>query len=108
MTADETTVAYNDDDLVYVDPKLKLVIGPIEYDKKGAVLKKEMVIEHKDDAEDDGAKKRRRKPKKRYYPWCSYKTAKKVYRIEGKQSDHEEYKSFDDVLKLALKEPFWE
>lgn len=105
-------VTYSDDDMVYVDPKKKLVIGKVEWTKDGVVKKKEMPAdsapEDFGDEDDDGKKKRKRKPKKRYYPACSYRTAKRSFHVEGKYKEGEEYGKFDDILKKALADPYWD
>ena len=108
MTSEpETIPVFSDDDLVYVDPQKKMVIGPIEFTKKGTVEKKEMLVEvESTDASEKP--KRRRSPKKRYYPWCSYKTAKKIYRVEGKYIEPDNHKPFEEVLSLALDHAFWD
>ena len=95
---------YNDDDLVYVDAQKKVIIGPVEWDNTGNAVKKQNVYVPKE-GEDEDAKKRRTFIK--YFPWCSYKTAKRVYHIEGKYVEQGEYESFDVILEKALKEPYW-
>lgn len=108
---------YKDDDLVYIDPKNRKVIGVVEWQENGKPKKVEMTepddsIGHDDDEEEQKSKKtkkgRSRKKKKRYYPWMSYRTAKKMYKIEGKVREEEGNKEFDEVLALALDQPFWD
>lgn len=108
---------YKDDDLVYIDPAKKAVVGKVEFDKNGKPIKKEMVIDdskntdesdEKDKEKGKGRGKRRSRNKKQYYIWGTYRSAKKMYNIEGKWREEEENKTFDDALQLALKEPYWD
>ena len=98
--------AYTDDDLVYVDPAKRTVVAKVTFDSNGKPEELEMVIEDKKGAEKDAPKKK--KPRKRYYPWGTYRTMKKQYRIEGKEKEIENYKKLDDAIKLAVEEPFWD
>lgn len=129
-----TPGTYQDDDLVYVDPDLRVVVGKVEFDEKGNAKKLERPsrdvetdddesdakIEAKDDKPAEAAKPepkgrgrgrdRRppRKPRKRYYPWGTYKTMKKIYKIEGKVFEPERTTTLDDVMEKALQEPYWD
>jgi hypothetical protein len=128
---------YADDDLVYVDPDAKTVVGPVTFDDKGNAKKLERpsAFAEADDDESDakidpapsadpavaakpepakgrgrGGRDRRppRKPRKRYYPWGTYRTMKKIYKIEGKVFDAERTLTLDDVMEKALQEPYWD
>lgn len=110
---------YTNDDFVYVDPKNRKVVGRVEWDKNGNALEKEMpaFIELEDPKEgakgkDAPAKKpvarKGRKPKKRYYPWGSYRSMRKVYRLEGKEKIQDQNKPFEEILGKALEQPFWD
>ena len=128
-----TGTAYADDDLVYVDPDLKVVVGKVEFNEKG--LAKPLAMPSKfaepdtptapDTTEADakpepaakaapggrGGKPDRRPPRKprtRYYPWGTYKTMKKIYKIEGKVFEAERTQTLDDVMEKALQEPYWD
>lgn len=90
--------------MVYVNPEKRAVIGPVEWLPSGKVKEMEKVIEEKEG--DEG--KRKGKKRKIFYPWCSYRTAKRVYNVEGKIREEENHQKFDDVLKRALEEPFWD
>ena len=90
---------YSDDDIVYVDPDSRTVVGPVEWQKDG----NPKPLEKKDDKEKEGGKRR-----KRYYPWGSYRAMKKQFRIDGKEKEGEHNKTFDEALKLAQNEPFWD
>ena len=120
---------YEDEALVYVDPKNKAVVGPVVWLPNGKVKAMEMKMEEEAFEEteesktsasanlpagkagataDKKGKRKPRKPKKRYYPWCSYRTAKKMYHVEGKYKEEEKNQPLDTALKRALKEPFWD
>jgi hypothetical protein len=124
-----TDVVYGDDDLVYVDPDARTVVGRVTFDEKGNAKKLErpsMFAEPDDDEPDlapsaDSAKAsakpgpkgkvdRRppRKPRKRYYPWGTYRTMKKIYKLEGKVFEAERTLTLDDVMEKALQEPYWD
>lgn len=127
------STVYNDDDLVYVDPDAKVVVGRVEFNDKGIAKKLERPAFGADLDEDESDAKiekadekpapppapvskgramrdRRppRKPRVRYYPWGTYRTMKKVYKIEGKVFDAERTLTLDDVMEKALQEPYWD
>jgi hypothetical protein len=114
---------YKDDDLVYVDPDSRTVVGLVEWSKSGnpkSLLMKEILEEEEDepkpadakttakpkDAKDAG--KRRRVRRQRFYPWGTYRSMKRIYKIEGKITREENQKTLDEVMEKALKEPFWD
>lgn len=113
-----TNHTYADQDLVYVYPQKKRVIGLVEWSKDGIPLKKLIEEDTPEEVAEalvlESTKKPDVRPKKifknskRYYPWCTYKTAKKVYSIEGKFIEELHYESFETVLNKALKQPYWE
>ena len=89
---------YTDDMFVYVDPNARKVIGVVEWEKEGKPKRLAMPEKVEDpdaNADEEGAskapkgKKGKRPVKKRtrYYPRCSYRNAKRVYRVEGKEKD---------------------
>ena len=51
---------------------------------------------------------KRRKQRQRYYPWGTYRSMKKIYKLEGKPKAVENLKTLDEVLERALREPFWD
>lgn len=128
------TGAYTDDDLVYVDPDLRVVVGRVQFDDKGNAKKLERPSRDAEPDEDESDAKidpasssdsaaaktegkgrgrgrdRRppRKPRKRYYPWGTYRTMKKIYKIEGKVHEAERTTTLDDVMEKALQEPYWD
>ena len=108
--------AYKDDDLVYVDPNTRTVVGPVEFAPNGkakALAMKSAEDEPTDEepatpAKDAKVKRPVRVRRTRYYPWGTYRSMKKVYKIEGKQPKQESTKTLNEVIELALKEPFWD
>ncbi len=116
--AEEPVVAaaptYKDDDLVYVDPETKTVVGLVEWlpnGKSKAMPMKDAKPEAADDEDDGkaaGGKGRARPRRIRYYPWGTYRSMKRVYKLEGKPPRVESQNTLDDVIEKALKEPFWD
>ncbi len=104
---------YKDDDLVYVDPKLRIVVGRVEFlpnGKSKALPIKDETEEVEGVEEDPKAVKGKgmRPRRQRYYPWGTYRSMKHIYKIEGKLIREENRKTLDDVIEKALKEPFWD
>lgn len=111
-TTEAPQTTYKDDDLVYVDPNLRTVVGRVEFlpngKSKPLAMKTPMVDDTDDDA-DPKVKGRGRRPQRvRYYPWGTYRSMKRIYKIEGKQAKEESRYTLDQVIEKALKEPFWE
>jgi len=107
VPAEPSAVSYQDDDLVYVDPETKTVIGKLEWSNSGRpkALPLAKLQEEKDDADKDKKKAPR---KQRYYPWGTYRSMKHVYKIEGKQPKVESQQTLDEAIEKAIKEPFWD
>lgn len=126
---DDTTaqpmISYQDDDLVYVDPDARVVVGKVEWNTAGRPksLPMKMEVEEEEDsapptpadassglrrAGEKGGKEKRRIRRQRYYPWGTYRSMKRIYKLEGKQPKQESQKTLDEVLEKALKEPFWD
>lgn len=110
-----TAPVYKDDDLVYVDPDTRTVVGLVEWSNAGkpkALAVKTQAVEEPTEESDEkkpAAKGRVRKPQRqRYYPWGTYRSMKRVYKIEGKQHKVESNKTLDEVIEKALQEPFWD
>lgn len=102
-------VTYADDDLVYVDPDQRVVVGKVEWQingkPKSLPMKKEEQVE---EAEEKSDKPKRRIMRQRYYPWGTYRSMKRIYKLEGKQPKVESEKTLDEVIDKALQEPFWD
>lgn len=100
--------AYNDDDLVYVDPTSRTVIGRVEWSNSGKP-KSLAIPTPPPDVEEEGKDKGRRRPRKtRYYPWGTYRSMKHLFKLEGKQRWEESHSSLDEAIEKAMKEPFWD
>ena len=99
---------YKDEDLVYVDPELRVVVARVEWSKTGNP--KPLAIPNKtEESDEEDEKGARRKPRRqRYYPWGTYRSMKKIYKLEGKVKNAENQKTLDEVMEKALKEPFWD
>tara|TARA_Y100000310_G_C20332131_1_gene645790 strand:+ start:217 stop:528 length:312 start_codon:yes stop_codon:yes gene_type:complete len=98
---------YTDGDFVYVDPSKREVMGRVEWSKNGVPQKMEKKFVEKD-SEEEPKKGRRRKRKKQYYPWGTYRTMKKLFRIEGKEKEIENYRPLDEAMTLSIKETYWD
>lgn len=127
-----TDITYNDDDLVHVDPEARVVVARVEFNDKGLPKPLERPSKVDDVADDESdvkteakpdvkavpgkpavaikGKDRRppRKPRVRYYPWGTYKTMKKLFKLEGKVPEAERTLTLDDVMTKALQEPYWD
>lgn len=111
MTNDGAT--YKDDDLVYVDPDAKTVVGIVEWTTTGKpkTLMRKSDVESASDASPTEKPKGRgaKRPQRvRYYPWGTYRSMKNVYKLEGKQPRSDTQATLDDVLEKALQQPFWD
>jgi hypothetical protein len=115
--------AYKDDDLVYVDPEARTVVGLVEWNVSGRPKSLLMKMPGEDAPEaapaapaaeaKDGkppikGKDRRPPRRQRFYPWGTYRSMKRIYKIEGKIHKEESNKTLDEVIEKALKEPFWD
>lgn len=100
------TDTYADSDFVYVDPATKQVVGKVEWTKDGLPKEKkyvEPVIASEKKKKDEQRKPSRRK----LYPWGSYRSMKRIYRLEGKVKEAESNETLDQVLPKALESAFW-
>jgi len=102
---------YTDDSFVYVDPNARSVMGIVQWLPNGKA-KPLPVPERTESAEGGkpGEKQRHfhRKPKQHYFPWCSYRTAKRVYRVAGKDRETEVTRPLEEALTKSLQEPYWD
>jgi len=106
MTSNRT---YSDDDLVYVNPKEKTVIGPVKWTKDGMPIPLENTEDIQVELSDDDEKERKkRKRKKRYYPWGTYRSMNRTYRLEKKEREIESNLNLDEAMKKSNEEPFWD
>lgn len=115
IQTDTAAPAFKDEDLVYVDPETRSVVGRVEFDEKERpkpLAMKKPVEEAADEEEEKPAKGkgkgRVRKPRVRYYPWGTYRSMKKIYKIEGKIFNEPPQATLDEVMEKALKDPYWD
>lgn len=84
--------SFINDDLVYVDPETRTVIGRVEWDANGqpkslpykSALGKE--------------------PWRTHYPWGTYRSMKSAFRIGGKCTEEESALSFNDALPKLMQD----
>lgn len=87
---------YSDDDLVYVDPDTREVVKKVEWDAKD----NPQSLAYKKDKE--GASRRRRS----FFPWGTYRSMKRIYRLEGKKEEEVLKKTLHEVFEKPLEETF--
>ncbi len=90
-------------DLVYVDPDLNTVVSKVEWNKSG--LPKSLIYIPKPA---EPGKEERRRSWRKCYPWGTYKSMKNVFKVDGKPRKKEPTKTLDEVIEVALKEPYWD
>lgn len=104
---------YQDDDLVYVDPETRAVIGRVEWTKTEKPISKgyvpvtqnvPAVAKPKVAKETKGEK---RASWRKFYPFGTYRSMKRVFKVEGKIKDPEPNRTLEEVLPKALNEAFW-
>lgn len=99
-------VTYKDEDLVYVDPDNRTVVGFVEWSNSGRPkampMKKDEVVEG-----EDAKGKPTRKRRERYYPWGTYRSMKRIYKLEGKVRDEKPPITLDQAIEKSMAEPFW-
>jgi hypothetical protein len=88
---------------VYADPDSNAVVGPVEWNKNG--LPKILPYVQKDAPD---AKGERRRSWRKNYPWGTFRSMKNVYKVEGKPRKKEPTKTLEQVIDVALKEPYWD
>ncbi len=103
---------YKDDDLVYVDPETRSVVGIVEWDKTGekplskAYVAPVIAVDPLK-AKGKGKDESKRSFWRRMYPWGTYRSMKRIFKVEGKIKDAEPNKTLEEVLPKALNEAFW-
>lgn len=98
--------SFKDDDLVYVDPETKTVVGRVEWGKndkpKSLPYKR---IESASSSKDP--KKEKGQFWRKHFPFGTYKSMKKIYKLEGKIKEAEPNKTLEEVLPKALTQAYW-
>ncbi len=96
---------YRNDELVYVDPDAKTVVGRVEWSKTGNP--KSMLVPKNPEPtakdKDDGRKRWRKN-----YPFGTYKSMKNAFKLEGKQKKGENTRTLEEILPIALEQAFWD
>ena len=103
MTDPQPISQWQPDDLVYVDPDTSTVVGKLEWTKND--LPKSLPYVSKDAAAE---KEGRRRSWRKFYPWGSYRSMKNVFKVDGKPRKKEPTKTLEEVIEVALKEPYWD
>lgn len=101
-----TPPPYKDDDLVYVDPETRQVVGIVEWSKNEKPKSKPYVPVASTKELKPGEKPRGFWRK--FYPFGTYKSMKRIFKVEGKVKDPEPNKTLEEVLPKALNEAFWD
>lgn len=110
-------VRYLDDDLVYVNPDTRTVVGPVTFLANGMPNKMPIPMQTDDVSEEQepanpSASKRQRRGKRsvrvRYCPWGTYRSMKHTFKLEGKPPRVEVQQTLEEVMEKALHEPFWD
>lgn len=110
MMSDDVTPpsAYSDNDLVYVDPDTRTVVGRVEWTKTEKPKSRSYVADTAPQPQKDGKPARRFGHFRKHYPWGTYRSMRRVYRIDGKMKDQEPNLTLDEVLPKALETAFWD
>ena len=110
MTDPTPPAAYTDDDLVYVDPESRTVVGKVEWGKNERPKSLPYVpVQEKETSPSvkPGKKERGGGFHRKYYPWGTYRSMRRIYKLEGKVKDAEPNKTLEEILPKALKDAFW-
>ena len=87
--------AFQDDELVYVDPESRSVVGKVEWTKEGDAKS----VPYKN-AEGKGHWRK-------FFPFGTYKAMKNTYRIEGKRIEKDADMTLDEALPQLLEDKFF-
>ena len=105
---------YQDHDLVYVDPETRTVVGRVEWGKNDRPKSKPYAPvvkpEPSQKTEKKGAapeKKERGQFWRKNFPWGTYRSMRRIYKLQGKVKDPEPNKTLDEVLPKALSQAYW-
>lgn len=81
------TSAFQDDDLVYVNPEDRTVVEPVKFDADGNPLS--LPWQQK-----PGGKPSWRK----FFPWGTYRSMRNTFRLEGKRAQEESSLTMDEAI----------
>lgn len=90
-------------DLVYVDPDTNTVVSKVELNKNGDIKPLPFVAKPP-----EPGKEERRRSWRKFYPWGTYRSMKNVFKVDGKPRKKEPTKTLDEVIEVALREPYWD
>lgn len=85
---------FQDDDLVYVDPETRTVLGPVQFDEKSG---NPQSLPRKKEEGKDGAYSWRK-----FYPWGTYRSMKRAFRLVGKVWEEKGEATLEDALPKML------
>lgn len=111
---------YKDDDLVYVDPDKREVIGLVQWSNSGKP--KPLVMRPRDEAptetqpEQSADAEKGKKPRKprgrpvrqRFYPWGTYRSMKKIFKVAGKIHEERRAMPLEEAIERCQQDPFWD
>lgn len=103
MVDTEPVTQWQPFDLVYVDPDTSTVVGPVEWGKNGNPKALPYVVKDIPDTKGE-----RRRSWRTFYPWGTYRSMKNVFKVDGKPRRKEATRTLEEVLPIALKEPYWD
>ncbi len=102
------SVTFGDHDLVYVDPESRSVVGRVEWTKTEKPKSRPYVVSETLQPSKEGKPGKKTGHFRKHYPWGTYKSMRRVYRIDGKMKDAEPNRTLDEVLPKALESAFWD
>ena len=85
---------YQDEDLVYVDPETRTVLGRVSFDEKSGKPKSLPV------KKEEG--KEGKYSWRKHYPWGTYRSMKRAFRLVGKVWEEKGAATLDDALPKML------
>jgi hypothetical protein len=97
-----TGASYRDDDLVYVDPDQCSVVGLVQWSSAGRPKSLEVPVAG------SGDQRERRSRRRRYFPWGTYRSMKRIYKLEGKVRSEPPTSDIHAVIEKALEQPYWD
>ncbi len=123
---------YKDDDLVYVDPDKREVIGLVQWSNSGkpkpllvrsafpeppappvvaAPAPATPAAAPAEDPKRKGGRKPReggRPVRQRFYPWGTYRSMKKIFKVAGKIHEERRSMPLEEAIERCQNDPFWD
>lgn len=91
---------------MYVDPETRSVVGMVEWSKTGEKPLSKIYVAPK--VTEKGKEPSKRSFWRKVYPWGTYRSMKRIFKVEGKIKDAEPNKTLEEVLPKALNSAFWD